>query len=128
MNLSKETVQKLETIKACILAEPELYDQGEYPSRFKESTCETPCCIAGWAAWVNNPNIEAFNTRLEDERYFGSNALMRDLGITCMQAQLLFADWPEEGFSAAWKKPGTKAAALAGAKRIDLFIASDGTV
>lgn len=121
MALSKESIRKLRAVKAAILAEPELYDQCNFPSSYCGHTCLTPCCIEGWAAWVNNPNPEAYNSGVQR----GGFSLATELGITTEEGGLLFSGW-DDAFSDAWDFPGTRRGARAGAKRIDHFIATDG--
>lgn len=125
MSLSKEAIRKLKQIKACILAEPELYNQGVFPLSGRH-TCETPCCIAGWAVWVNNPDEEAYNSFLS-KKSFSSVVLAEQLEVTEEQARLLFSEWGTED-GPAWTRPGTKEAAKDGAARIDRFIESGGTI
>lgn len=120
MALSKETVEKLRAIKAAILAEPELYDQNEFPDIARGHTCTSPCCYVGWAIWLNNPDENAYQELLESKGTFGTQELAEAIGISLRQASTLFSNW----------NPATKApmvSAKEGAKRIDLFISSGGT-
>jgi len=131
MALKKSTIQKLELMKACILQEPELYDQGEYPNALQGHTCNTPCCLAGWAAWVLDPNIKRYNERLRRGNHFDSMTMARDLEITIAQADRLFLYWPDlpnGERNPAWGKPKTPASAKAAAERIDQFIESKGAI
>jgi len=114
MALKKSTIKKLELIKACILQEPRLYDQNHFPGMGND-TCNTPCCLAGWAVWVNNPDPEAYNAGLKNGKFYGTAALMKALGITRDQASFLFHGNDDES-------PRTEAGAIAGARRIDQFI------
>lgn len=125
-NLSRKTIQKLRLIQQAILAEPELYQQSDYPCAAVGDTCMTPCCIAGWAAWIDTRTPKAYDKLLEIRQRFASEFLMGCLGISEHEADLLFMEWPKT-FDAAWRKPRTLAAAQAGSDRIDLFIESDGT-
>jgi hypothetical protein len=118
-DLSKETIKKLRAVQACILAEPELYNQCEMP--WPNHSCTSPCCIAGWAVWVNNPDPVAYLKVLRSAGGIGPEEMSRTLGITEGQADLLFSEWPIK-FEKAWEKPGTLTAAKAGAARIEHFI------
>lgn len=117
--LSKETIEKLEAVKAAILAEPELYDQSRAP--LSNHNCNTPSCIFGWLSW------------LYSKRRFGrmSCEQMADLaGMTYPQFCALYISaegWPEP-FRGDYKSAESYAArAAVAAKRIDLFISSGGT-
>lgn len=123
MALSKESIRKLKAVKAAILAEPELYDQSEFPQHDANHDCSTPCCIAGWAVWVNNPDPEAYNALLR-KKSFGVEVMAKALEISGRQAKQLFSNWPEK-FMGAWSFPCTRPGAEAGARFIDHFIRTE---
>lgn len=121
MALSKDSIRKLRAVKAAILAEPELYGQDRSP--YCQTSCDSPCCIAGWALWVNNPDPEAYAKIVN---FTPGATLLRDqIGLTEEQASLLFTGWPSTE-TPAWLEPGTKAAARDAAKHIELFIKGGG--
>lgn len=122
MALSKESIRKLRAVKAAILAEPELYDQSNSP--FCTNSCETPCCIAGWALWCNNPDPAFYRKTVT--RKLGVSILQDEIGLTHGQTLDLFEQWPSSGESPAWQNPCTKEAAEDCAKHIELFIKGGG--
>lgn len=124
MALSKDSIRKLRAVKAAILAEPELYDQTEFPRVGMRHNCDTPCCIAGWSVWINNPDRKAYDKFLSSNS-IGSQAMADALGVTHAQAHRLFSEWPKSG-SPAWENPRTKVAARDGARHIELFIKGGG--
>jgi hypothetical protein len=135
--LTKEAIAKLREVQRLILNEPELYDQTKFPSK-KETWCGdgslsgvgcyAPCCLAGWLAWVDSPNPEEYDQLVEREVFLDEVYIAKSLGVTITQGLLLFSQWPEDKYKAAWYNPGTKEAAAAGVARINEFIKSGGTV
>lgn len=124
MSLSKGSIRKLRAVQAAILAEPELYNQNK-----PGASCGSPCCLAGWAVWNNYPDATRYElARRRADGYIGNRELAEALEISEDQAVLLYEDWPDRTWSPAWRNPGTKEAAVAGANRIDLFINSGGKV
>lgn len=137
MSLSKGTIEKLEIIKASILAQPKFYDQNKWVSKI--SSCGTTCCIAGWADFiVNGKKAHAIRAKQlfitgEDQSVFAKDwtkVARQALGISIDQAIRITAssfEWPD-GLDDAYDNADTKTkkAAIA-AKRIDLFISSGGT-
>jgi hypothetical protein len=120
--LSAEAIEILRGVQVCILREPELYDQTQCP--MEHMTCDSPCCFAGWAAWVKGGE-KLFNHYLKPEGIIEVDALAEILGIDWGQAEELFSEWPDL-VRPAWDIPCTKAAAIDGAAYIDEFIAKYG--
>ena len=126
MALPKRAITILRQVKAAILAQPKLYNQADFPRVEARSDCNTPCCLAGWVEWVANPDPKAYEAKLAERSQFGTDTMAETLGISLKQAALLFVDWPDEGSSPAWTKPGTPEAAKSAAKFIDRFIRNGG--
>lgn len=118
--LSKESIRKLKAVKAAILAQPELYDQSVFPSARERHTCNTPCCFAGWAVWLNNPDPKAYEATIKEKDHICAKELADALGITGVQAEDLYENWTPETGNAIGD-------AAEGARRIDIFIKSGGS-
>lgn len=118
MALSKDSIKKLRAVKAAILAEPELYNQGMFPTA--GDSYDTPCCFAGWAVWLNNPDRKAYKRAIKVEGGIGPRQMADALGITYLQACDLFQNWNPITLSPIHN-------AKEGARRIEVFIRSGGT-
>jgi hypothetical protein len=122
--LNKKAIRILRKVQVGILAEPGLYDQEL--TALAGDTHLTPCCISGWVAWVLDPNPTRYEQRLYSIS-LGIGYLMKVLDITYEQAERLYYGEPK-GYKEAWSKPRTLAGARAGARRIEKFIRSGGSI
>lgn len=119
--MSKESIKKLRAVKAAILAEPELYDQSKWIGT-KENPCGTPCCIAGWAVWLNSPKKYK---QLASQSHCSANAAESVLGINDSDRKL-FIYWPKRFETALRKSTSAAESASICALRIEHYIATDG--
>lgn len=122
MSLRKESIKKLRAVKAAILAEPEFYNQKCFPRA--RHGCNSPCCLTGWAIWLESPKTYA--SRLSLKGAFYDEDLASALGISFEQADRLAYGQGFGPFEAMWGKSGTMEAARAAAKRIEHFIKTGG--
>jgi hypothetical protein len=119
--LTEEAVWILEGVIIGILQEPELYDQNTIPDKYSEDSCRTPCCFAGWAAYVKGGR-KLFDEILQKHVCIATLGLAEILGCSEELADELFYNWPGSIERPAWKNPRTKAAAEDGAEYLRSFI------
>lgn len=103
MALSKYSIKILRAAGRAIVNEPELFDQSNPPNaaiRVSE-VCGTPCCIAGWCAWINHPNPKDYFHAISLSG--GAELLAREAKISKPQADRIFcADIEQAADCPAW--------------------------
>jgi hypothetical protein len=125
-------VKLLKEVKEAILEHSKQFDMSEWHSsvaaRFESAaipTCNTTCCIGGWAAVLYNQKLKEGDTRYRLDYMDGEQAL----SLTDDQAARLFLvyEWPEI-FRAKYELSSTaKKRAEVACARIDHFIKSKGS-
>lgn len=119
-NLSKESIRRLRQVKRAILAQPEFYDQSNPPNyAYIHGGCNTPCCLAGWAIWLDSADEETYKKRVLGGDVFVEMA--SSLRITEEQSHLLFRTGYFHGCQYTPIETVRDAAA-----RVEHFIATDG--
>jgi hypothetical protein len=120
-------IELLNKVKECILNDPSQFDMDYFHMEDPESTCQTTSCIAGWAAYLNNPEWYNSASLNENFTYFLSFEGEYVLGLTSLQAGKLFYyhRWPKqfaEAYSKAKLENNKKQMAKVAADYIDYFI------
>lgn len=138
--LLRTSAKKLLEVKAAILREPELYNQGaapdlEYDNNLqvdaRKSACGTPACMVGWLMWEESKSNPKKYVDLLGEFGGASQGFVEILGVTDEEADRLYvAGFSDEEYEYAARNPefyrskGQAREAMLGAARIDLFIES----
>lgn len=124
-NLSKLTIQKMRAVIKAVLAEPEFYDQSNYPKNYD---CGLECCSAGWAVWLDNPRT--YKRKALNEEFDWQDEAEKALGLGSTGSKLFwgYSSWPSP-FADMYRyalTPLERAKAMAA--RWERFIATDGKV
>jgi hypothetical protein len=123
--LSDETIAKMRSVVAAVLAEPEFYSQSLYP---QPGNCGRICCAAGWAVWINNP--ERYFSLIERTYSVDWNREAEEvlgLGDTGYKLFVFAATWPDQFRRMYYDAETHKQQAEAMAARWEFYIQTDGT-
>lgn len=146
-NLSKTSIRKINRMIAAVLAEPKLYDQNTFGAtlddRKKSTICNTVCCAAGWAVFLENRSLYSKMMKIqlrEDEDDFPSweDEALKALGLEIVAGgnydnsdSTLFgatSQWPDPFCDDYHAATTPKQRAKVFAARWRKFIESDGAV
>jgi hypothetical protein len=143
-NLNKTSIRKINRMIAAVLAEPKLYNQntfGETTNEEKPTICNTVCCAAGWAVFLNNRSLysKLMKIQLADNNTYPpwEDEALKALGLeevntsSYNQVSSLFSSassWPEPFCDDYQDATTPKQRAKVFAARWRKFIQSDGTV